>query len=328
MTRLLVAGLGLIGARHAKMVQTHPGCTLAGVIDPVETLRSEFAAPGFASIAEVDVDADGIILATPTQLHADHAEAAAERGWPILIEKPVAHTVSDAARISALHVPTLVGHHRRHHASVKELRRVVQDGQIGAPIVASCIWAMRKPDAYFEGTWRDDHSGSPILINLVHDIDLLRFVLGEVTDVMAMGAAPMRQGPRVESGGVLLRFATGPIASIVFADTAASPWGFEAATGENPNIATTGADMMWIAGQEGGVSFPSMTLWTGAAHWGERPAPTTRKVPTTVPLTAQLDHFCDVINGASPIITATDAAETLRVALAAQEAAQPLRRAA
>lgn len=327
MKRVLVAGLGLIGARHAAMVEAHAGCQLVGVIDPVAAQRAAFDVPGFDRIEDVDVKADGIILATPTQLHAEHAEAADARGWPMLIEKPVAHSLSDAARISALACPTLVGHHRRHHASVHHLKHIVKE-RIGAPIVASCIWAMRKPDDYFAGSWRDGHSGSPILINLVHDIDVLRFILGEVVEVLAMGAAPMRDAGRVESGGVLLRFASGAIASIVFADTAASPWGFEAATGENPNIATTGQDMLWITGQQGGVSFPSLTIWGGASDWGEKPQAVRETAERTVPLIAQLDHFCAVMDGSPPIITAADATETLRVALAAQEAAQPQKRAA
>jgi len=51
-------------------------------------------------------------------------------------------------------------------------------------------------------------------------------------------------------------------------DTAPSPWGFEAATGENPNIGTTNQDMMWITGTQGGISFPSLTQWSGV-DWGQ-----------------------------------------------------------
>ncbi len=78
------------------------------------------------------------------------------------------------------------------------------------------------------------------MINLVHDIDLLRHLLGEVTSVAAVGSTAIRNATRIESGVAALQFASGAAASIAFADTTPSPWGFEAGTGENPNIADDG----------------------------------------------------------------------------------------
>lgn len=321
-TRLLVAGLGLIGARHAQMIAGSNLCELAGVIDPNASLRGAFNAPGFASIEDVDIEADGIVLATPTPLHADHAEAAAACGWHVMIEKPVADTLDGVARIveatRAAGVQTLVGHHRRHHASLHALREIVAR-DIGQPTLANCMWAMRKPDVYFEGNWRDGAAGSPVMINMVHDIDLLRFVMGEVSDVSAMGANPLRGNARVESGVISLRFASGALGSITFADNSASPWGFEAGTAENPNIGATGQDFLFITGTKGAVSYPSLTVWGGSQDWGVAVTAQHMECETTVPLAAQLAHFVDVIEGrAEPVISAADAGETLRVALAVQ----------
>ena len=125
----------------------------------------------------------------------------------------------------------------------------------------------------------------------------------------------MRQAGRVESGVVALTFESGAMASIAFADTAPSPWGFEAATRENPNIAGTGQDSLWIMGTQGSVSFPSLTVWTGASDWSQAPSPQQHRVDPTVPLTAQLDHFLNVLDGATPLIDALDARRTLAVTL-------------
>ena len=322
-TGLLVAGLGLIGARHARLIEASETCVLAGVIDPDAKLRAEFDVPGFDDIAAVDIDADGIVLATPTPLHAVHAEAAAARGWHMMIEKPVADSAEGVARIvAASHaagVQTLVGHHRRHHRSLHLLRDIVAN-EIGQPVLANCLWAMRKPDAYFDGNWRDGSAGSPVMINMVHDIDVLRFVMGEVASVSAVGGNPLRGVARVESGVITLGFASGAYGSIGFADTAASPWGFEAGTGENPNIGTTGQDFLFIAGSKGAVSYPSLTVWGGSEDWGKAVVPEPRDGGETVPLSAQLEHFADVIAGrAAPVVSAADAGETLRIALMAQE---------
>jgi len=317
--RLLVAGLGLIGSRHAQAVRLHPGAELACVVEPNAALRAQHDVPGFASLAEVDIPCDGAILATPSALHADHAEAALHRGWPCIVEKPLAADLPQADRIVAASdrtgLPVLTGHHRRYHASVQRLRQILRGGEIGQPIVATAIWAVKKPDSYFAGNWRQGRDGSPVMINMVHEIDLLRFVLGEVAEISAMGGQPVRGAGRVESGALNLRFDSGAIASIAFADTAPSPWGFEAGTYENPNIPGTGQDYLWIAGTAGAVSFPSLTVWSGARDWSEAPQAARAEVAQTNALNAQIDHFIDVLDGAAPLIDAVDARRTLAVTL-------------
>ncbi|MGC1494230.1 MAG: Gfo/Idh/MocA family oxidoreductase [Sulfitobacter sp.] len=315
--RILVIGGGLIGIRHVEAVQAHPACTLVGLVDTDMSIKVDV--PQFTDMADVDASVDGVIIATPTHLHAAHGIEAAKRGWHMLIEKPVAGTHHDAQELEAtLHrsqVCSLVGHHRRYHASVQQLKAALADGLIGNVVTVSLLWAMRKPDAYFEGNWRAA-GGSPVMINLVHDIDLLRFVIGEINQTVALRGAPLRGTDRIECGAIALGFENGATGTISFADTAPSPWGFEAGTGENPNIGTTGQDMMWITGTKGAVSFPSMTVWHGT-DWGRSATVT----PFTVtqneqsPLDAQLDHFIAVMDGAAPLIDVTDATRTLEIAL-------------
>lgn len=319
MKRILVVGGGLIGARHLQAVEAHPGCELVGLVDPNPAVLSRHDVARFADMAEVEVPVDGVILATPTNLHAAQGAYAAGRGWHMLIEKPVAGKLAEAQAlekaIGASSVATLVGHHRRYHACVQQLRDLIAGGAIGAPVTASLIWAMRKPDGYFEGNWRTA-GGSPVLINLVHDIDLLRFILGEINSVIALRGRSLRGAARIESGAVALAFDCGATGTISFADTAPSPWGFEAGTGENPHIGTTGQDMLWITGTAGGISFPSMTLWHGT-DWGTAAncQPLLRAENAKTPLAAQLDHFLDVMNGAQPLIDVADATRTLATAL-------------
>jgi len=317
--RLLVIGGGLIGIRHVRAVQANAACQLVGLVDPNMAIETD--APRFAKMADVNEPVDGVIIATPTHLHADHGIEAAQRGWHMLIEKPVAGTIEDAMRLSAhlngSKIKSLVGHHRRYHASVQQLKSLISEGHIGDVVNASLIWAMRKPDDYFEGNWRTA-GGSPVLINLVHDIDILRFVIGEIDQTIALGGRAIRGSDRIESGAIALSFEN--TGTINFADNAPSPWGFEAGTGENPNIATTAQDMMWITGTKGAISFPSMTLWNGS-HWGNTPA----RVPLEIsknkqsPLDAQLSHFIDVMDGVAPLIDVADGARTLAIAQSIEE---------
>ncbi len=319
--RILVVGGGLIGSRHLDAVQTHPACDLVGLADPDLSLRADV--PRFTSMADVDCHVDGVIIATPTQLHADHAIEAAERGWHMLIEKPVTETLEQAnalvAAVKKANVRTLVGHHRRYHAHVEHLRQLIHDENLGAPITATVIWAMRKPDAYFQDNWRSTH-GSPVMINLVHDVDLLRYLFGDIDEIHALGSCHMRNANRPESGAIALRFNSGLTAAISFADTAPSPWGFEAGTGENPNIATTGQDMMWVTCAKGSVSFPSMTVWSGSEDWSQSPQVHQIHHTKTDPLAAQMDHFIDVLEQkAAPRIAVDDAAQSLAATLHIQE---------
>lgn len=316
MKRILVVGGGLIGIRHVQAVQAHPGCELAGLADPDMTIATNVRR--FRTMQDVKDPVDGVIIATPTHLHSAHGKEAADNGWHMLIEKPVAANMPDAhaleTHLANTSVQSLVGHHRRYHACVQQLKSLIADGTIGDVITASLIWAMRKPDAYFDGNWRTA-GGSPVLINLVHDIDLLRFTIGDIVQTAALRGTSQRGADRIESGAVALMFENGATGTISFADTAPSPWGFEAGTGENPNIGTTDQDMLWITGTRGAVSFPSMTVWQGS-DWGTpaRQIPFEKAQNQKAPLDAQLDHFIDVMNGAPPLIDVADATRTLAIA--------------
>mgnify|MGYP003923125913 CR=1 FL=1 len=88
MKLILVVGGGLIGIRHVAAVQAHPGCELVGLADPDMSILPDI--PRYAAMEDVDCPVDGVIIATPTDLHASHGQQAAKRGWHMLIEKPVA----------------------------------------------------------------------------------------------------------------------------------------------------------------------------------------------------------------------------------------------
>ena len=325
MIRLVVAGGGLIGSRHIAHAMAHPRINLVGIVDPDPQVRTMSPVAGYSDIQDVDVPVDAIIIATPTDLHAHHAEQAAGRGWHMLIEKPVAGTIEQADRVvdaaQRAQVATLVGHHRRYHPRVLRLKALLEAGPIGKPVLASMIWAVKKPDDYFDVPWRKGRSGSPIMINLVHEVDLLLFMFGDLIHVSGFAGRSLREQGRIESGGVTLGFAGGQVATLAFADTTPSPWGFEMGTGENPNIATTGQDMLWITGTKGAISFPSLTLWDGAGDWSQAVHPSVMSCDDGVPLIAQLDHFADVIAGRSaPLIDAKDARKTLEATLRVEAA--------
>ncbi len=328
MTRLLVAGTGLIGHRHMRHILDHPDLTLAGIIDPVPENRALADVPGFDDIDSVDVEADGIVIATPTESHTPLAVKALERGWHALVEKPLAESLEAADRMIAaadatgMHI--LVGHHRRHHPAVAKLKEIVSGGNLGQPVLASLIWAMRKPDDYFDLAWRSGMNGAPVKQNLIHEVDTLRYLFGEVIDVIGTGSNAVRSAARTESGGAVMTFDSGVIVTIAFADTTPTPWGFEAGTGENPMIPKTGQDCLRIAFTRGGIEFPSLRIWSGAESWTEQLELSQAKAETAVPLVRQLEHFAAVIAGRTePLVNARDGRKTLAATLRLEQVTLP-----
>lgn len=328
MTRLVVAGTGLIGHRHLAHIEAHPALTLAGIIDPDPARRAHPVAPGFAGIDDVDVACDGIVIATPTESHAPLAIAAMNRGWDVLVEKPLADSLEAAQAIVDAAARTgrqvLVGHHRRHHPRVAKLQEVISSGRLGRPVGAALMWYMRKPDDYFDVDWRAGMNGAPVKQNLIHDVDMLCALFGAVEDVVGLGGNPVRGAARTEHGGAVLRFASGVIATVAFADTTPTPWGFEAGTGESPFIPHTAQDSLRIACTGGAIEFPSLAVWTGADTWNERPLREVLEVDEGVPLVRQLEHFAQVIAGrAAPLVSAEDGARALDVTLRIEAATLP-----
>ncbi len=312
--RVLVLGAGLIGARHIDRVSKHPKCELVGVVETNEAYTPAFDVPVFHAVEDVDVAVDAAICAVPTQLHLPLGAACAARGWAVLMEKPLAETLVEADQLisACREVPLLVGQHRRHHPFVQRTKELIEGGAIGELVAVSGMWSVRKPDAYFQGNWRAGAAGSPVSINLVHDLDLLRFIIGDVSGVSGFVSGKTRGRGIEDSGAVSLKFDNGVVGSFLFSDAGASPWGFEAASSENPNIATSSQDCYRFVGTRGALSFPSLTLWEGAEDWSQPQASRTIEVEAVNPLDAQLDHLRDVVqNGVSPLVSGKDARKTL-----------------
>lgn len=325
MTRLVVAGAGAIGRRHIAHVAAHPDLTLAAIVDPDPRTAGLADSAWFADLSTCDVPAEGIVIASPTQAHAAVFAQAAARGWHALIEKPLATTLDEIDDMAALArrkgVAILTGHHRRHHPTVAALKELLDGGAVGQPILASALWSVKKPAGYFDIPWRQGADGAPVRMNMSHEIDLLCHLFGGVTEHAALGGNPVRGADRVESGAFVLRFASGMTASVAFADTTPSPFGFEHGTGENPNIAHTGEDYLYITGTKGAIAFPSLRIWSGGDDWSVVPAVTKHPEPEGIPLVRQLEHFADVIAGRSqPINDAASGRRTHELTLAIEAA--------
>lgn len=330
-TSIAVFGAGLIGRRHIEHVRR--AARLAAIVDPAEAakaLAADLGVPWFADAGAClnAVRPDGAIVATPNQLHVAHGLACIEAGVPALIEKPVADTGEGAGRLAAASeatgVPVLVGHHRRHNPLIARAKEVISEGRLGRIVAVNAQFWLLKPENYFHQSWRRQAGAGPVFINLIHDIDLIRHLCGEVVSVQAVESRAVRGFEVEDTAGVLLTFENGAIGTVSISDTAVAPWSWEFTSGENPAYPHVATHAYTIAGTRGALSVPDMRLWhhPGAQGWWEPLASEVLDHEPADPLERQMAHFLDVIAGrAAPLVSAREGLRTLRVIEAIKAAA-------
>ena len=325
-TRIAVVGFGLIGKRHAAVIQQSPNLILAGIVEPGEQGRVDarnLNVPVFTSLEDMFARAeiDGVVLATPTPLHIEQGLICIKNGCPVLIEKPIAVTSSDAKTLTdtaaKARVPLLIGHHRRHNGMVRAAKQAILDGAIGdiRSVQATC-W-FYKPDHYFEAApWRTKKGAGPISVNLVHDVDLLRHFCGEVTQVQAVSVPSTRGFDNEDLACAILSFATGATASISVSDSIVAPWSWELTARENPAYPATNESCYLIGGSKGGLSLPDLRVWRheGKPDWWTPISATTLTCRSDDPLQVQMMHFADVIHGRTePLVSGVEGLRSLEV---------------
>jgi predicted dehydrogenase len=332
--RIGVAGAGLIGRRHVALIEASPECRVAGIADPSDAARAFADAhgipwyPGHRDLLGREKP-DGMIVATPNALHLAVALDCIAQGVPALIEKPVTDTLVAAQQLQRAvqrsGVAVLVGHHRRHNPIIKTIREQIAGGRIGQLTAVVGLWLLKKPDDYFDVIWRRQPGGGPILINLVHDIDNLRFICGEIVEVQALTSNQARGFAVEDTAALLLKFASGAIGTVTVSDATPAPWSWELASGENSAYPRQDQPCYLFAGTKGSLSVPTMQLWSypGESGWYAPLAGTDIAAAALDPLVEQLRHFLAVIDRReAPLISVQDAMGTLAVVEAVGEAAR------
>ena len=116
-------------------------------------------------------------------------------------------------------------------------KAAIDAGTLGRIAAVSAHFLLYKPQDYFAPAWRRAKGAGPVFINLIHDLDLLRHLIGEVAEVQAMKSNALRGFEVEDSAAMILRFESGAIGTITLSDSAVAPWSWEFAAGENPACA-------------------------------------------------------------------------------------------
>ena len=334
--RLGLIGGGLISAKHiegSKNISNGDLVALCDVNPERKSLAEELGIAFFTNYQEMIDQAgiEGVIDGSPNKFHAEIGVACAEAGVDVLTEKPIASTLEEGVRmvkaVEQSGICMLVGHHRRYFPVIRRAREIVQSGELGKLIGVSMLWALMKPDVYFNVEWRSQKGGGPILINLIHEMDNLRFICGDVAQINARANNLVRSGEVEDTVAVNFELVNGALGTLLVTDTAPAPWSYELTSGENSDYFKTDQNCYWFLGTEGSLSFPNMERW---AHphgrekgWWEPLTRRSEEVPYFAPFTAQLDHFCKVIRRVEkPVITAADGLLTLATTMAIKESSE------
>jgi predicted dehydrogenase len=331
---IAVAGFGLIGREHVRRVLDEPKARLAAIVEPDPTAAADaarYGVPVLPSLEELIARklADAVILATPTALHADQAVTCLEAGLPVLVEKPLAHDLEAGLRLVEVAertaVPVLVGHHRRHSPWIRAAKAEIERGTLGRILLVDALTWFAKPEPYFAPEWRRRKGAGPVLTNLVHVIDDLRNLVGEIVEVRAVASNALRGFETEDTAVALLRFENGALGTLSVSDGVVAPWSWEHGSGESRWFPRAGEACYRLGGTRAALALPGLELWWHEhdAGWMAPFECLRRTVAEADPLTLELRHFCAVVAGRErPVLDARGGLATLAATLAVLEAAE------
>lgn len=312
--KIAVVGAGFIGATHldayANIPEAEVACVADFDLDAAARGAALVGARAYSSYGEMAAseEFDVVDVCLPTSHHREAALAAADDGKHVILEKPIAGSVSEAEDILAAFEgdgedgPRLfVGHVVRYFPEYVRIKAMVEAGELGE--VGVVRTSRRSPMLDGWNDWYADRrrSGGVLVDLLIHDFDFLRWSLGEVERVFARGTAG-REYNRLDYALATLRFASGAIAHVE------GHWGYPAPF----------CYSIEVAGSRAMVSVDStdrQSVELVGGKSGENPGPVGES-----PFESELSDFIRCLQtGGEPRVSGRDAVEALRISLAAAE---------
>jgi len=300
-----------MGTNHARVAAQISGCRLVGIYDAdtarAGTVAGQFDAAAFATLDALCDAVDAVIIATPTATHAEVATACLRAGCHVLLEKPIAASVSEAEALLAVSAATdrifMIGHVERFNPAIMTLLSLLDRQQVFA-----CEFSR------MSATSARDRSADVIFDLMIHDIDLALAITGSPATVLAA------QAQRV--GGTLNDHVTALLCSDAqISISLQASW----VSHEMRRVAR-----VHIPGAQYTVDLARRELWLhryGPASLADKDGRVKQSayaeklfVPYQDPLVAEHDHFLHAIQTGIPPVTDGHAGlAALRLAYAIQE---------
>ena len=206
--RVAVIGVGHLGRHHARILSSLEGAELVAVVDTdaerAAAAASATGAPALADFRDIADKVDAVTIAVPTELHRDVALPFLERGTSVLVEKPMARSLSEAdelvAAARASGATLAVGQTERYNPAVAAV----------LPLVTS----PRFVEVHRLGAFPDRSLDIDVVFDLmIHDLDIILALVGsEVESIEAVGVPVLTS--KYDIANARLRFASGCIANV------------------------------------------------------------------------------------------------------------------
>lgn len=237
MLKFALVGCGRIAHRHAELLGKDQinGAKLAAVCDIVpeksKAFGQKFGVPYFTNMHEMmsTQNIDVVVVLTPSGDHAEHVIALSKYGKHIVVEKPMALTLSDADRmISAANengIKLFVVKQNRYNVPVKKMREELEAQRFGKLIMGTIRVRWCRDQKYYDqdswrGTWAKD--GGVFTNQASHHVDLLQWMMGDVESVFAKTNTYLVNTETEDTGIALIKFKNGAL-GVIEATTAVRP---------------------------------------------------------------------------------------------------------
>lgn len=257
MLKFALVGCGRIAKRHSELLGSGQieNARLVAVCDIVpekaQAIGDQFSVPWFTDMHAMmaDCDVDVVVILTESGRHAQHTLALAPYGKHIVVEKPMALTLSDAdAMIETCEkagIRLFVVKQNRFNVPVRKLREALEAGRLGKLVMGTVRVRWCRPQAYYDqdswrGTWALD--GGVLTNQASHHLDLLEWMMGDVDSVFAMARTALVDIEAEDTAVVAVRFRNGAL-GVIEATTAVRPKDLEGSIslmGENGTVVIGG----------------------------------------------------------------------------------------
>jgi UDP-N-acetyl-2-amino-2-deoxyglucuronate dehydrogenase len=227
MIKFAIIGCGRIAQRHAEHIKNNG--TLVAVCDIVEekadALAQQYQAKAFYAIEDLlnaQLSIDVVAICSPNGLHAAHSIAALKAGYHILCEKPLGLSVQECGEMiktaEQVNKRLFAIKQNRFNPPVAAVKQIIDEGRLGKifDVQLSCFW--NRNEDYYKNSWKGtkDLDGGTLFTQFSHFIDLLYWMIGDISEVKAYIGNFTHEGiiEFEDSGVVILKFQNGAIGTV------------------------------------------------------------------------------------------------------------------
>lgn len=334
-----LVGCGKVGHLHAPALKTLPESEFVAVCartpDKAKVFAEKYHVAPFTDVSEMiaKTGAEVVLICTPHPQHAEPTIAAAKMGAHALVEKPLASSLADCdAMLAASRANnTLLGTicQRRFYPPAQRIRRAIDEGKIGKPILGVATMFGWRDEAYYKSDpWRGSwaHEGGGVLVNQApHQLDLLIWYMGEIEEVTGYWANLNHPYIEVEDTAVAaVRFKSGALGNILLSNSQNPAIhcrvSVHGANGASVGVQTDGGQM-FVAGMVNISEAPYNDYWTIRGEekflpqWKEEDAKLFREVnPMEYFHRLQIQDFLQaILEKRPPAVTGEDGRRTVEL---------------